>query len=168
MVHMLPTYSKFCAMARKAKKLEPLKDITILALDPGETTGWAVFTVVNGNVQLDAAGQISTWPMENAVTNFNYLYDTFIIDHTVHELYAVYEWKAQDHSWSQVPTLRVIGCLETICILKDQVYSSQTAQIAKNFCTDEKLKGWGLWIPGQRHARDAIRHACYWLAFNGQ
>lgn len=28
----------------------------------------------------------------------------------------------------------------------------------KSVITDERLKRWGLWLPGQRHARDAMRH----------
>jgi hypothetical protein len=34
----------------------------------------------------------------------------------------------------------------------------QTAGEAKGFITDEKLKVMGLWLPGEKHARDAMRH----------
>ena len=34
-----------------------------------------------------------------------------------------------------------------------------TASMAKTTITDERLKHMGLWIPGKRHARDALRHA---------
>lgn len=39
----------------------------------------------------------------------------------------------------------------------------QGAGIVKTFCNDEKLKGWGFWKVGERHARDAIRHGAYFL-----
>jgi hypothetical protein len=38
------------------------------------------------------------------------------------------------------------------------------AGLAKGFATDDKLKAWGFWQPGQRHARDAIRHALNFYA----
>lgn len=41
----------------------------------------------------------------------------------------------------------------------------QMAVTAKNFCTDDKLKQWGFWQAGQKHARDSIRHGCYFLLF---
>jgi hypothetical protein len=81
------------------------------------------------------------------------------------ESYQVYDWKKDEHSFSQVPTLQVIGCIKTICKILHIPYYSQTAQVAKHFCTDEKLEQWGMWKRGERHARDAIRHGCYWLLF---
>jgi hypothetical protein len=40
------------------------------------------------------------------------------------------------------------------------------AHQAKGFVTDEKLKAWGFYQKGVRHARDSIRHACYFLLFD--
>lgn len=36
--------------------------------------------------------------------------------------------------------------------------TSQSASSAKGVVTDKRLREWGLWIRGQQHARDAIRH----------
>ena len=41
-----------------------------------------------------------------------------------------------------------------------------SAANAKNTFDDRWLKGANLWIRGQRHARDAIRHACLALQMN--
>ena len=41
----------------------------------------------------------------------------------------------------------------------------QMASTAKTFATDKKLREWGFWERGMRHARDAIRHGCYFLLF---
>lgn len=38
----------------------------------------------------------------------------------------------------------------------------QQASDAKAVVTDKRLRRWGLWIPGNPHARDAIRHALLW------
>jgi hypothetical protein len=39
------------------------------------------------------------------------------------------------------------------------------AQQAKAFWTDEKLKLVGLYEPGMKHARDALRHLLYLICF---
>ena len=165
MPRVLEKFSGFVKLARNAKKKPALANCTLLALDPGETTGWTVLQAIDGRIELVEAGQVKTWEMPFAVSGFSDLLTKYKPTFVVHEVYAVYEWKAEDHSWSSVPTLRVIGCLETLCIQRGLPFSSQTAQIAKNFCTDEKLKAWGLYIEGKRHARDALRHGCYWMAF---
>lgn len=164
-MRVLETFSGFVTLARKAKKKQPLTDCVLLALDPGETTGWTVLEARQGQIGIRECGQAKTWEMPFAVASLSELLTKHKPTFVVHELYAVYEWKAEDHSWSSVPTLRVIGCLETLCIQRGLPYGTQTAQIAKNFCTDDKLKGWQLYVSGQRHARDAIRHGCYWMAF---
>lgn len=35
---------------------------------------------------------------------------------------------------------------------------------AKGYATDERLKRWGLWLPGKAHERDAWRHLAYFVA----
>jgi hypothetical protein len=52
-----------------------------------------------------------------------------------------------------------------ICTQKDINLYLQGAQQAKGFSKDDKLRAWGLYQVGKRHANDAIRHATYWLLF---
>lgn len=137
----------------------------LLALDPGETTGVACFSADEKEAVLVHANQIKTWPLEAGVENMTKLINEMRPKYLVFESYQVYEWKATDHTWSQVPTLQVIGMIKTLCIQMDIPYFTQTAQVAKGFCTDKKLEEWGYWQTGMRHARDAIRHACYFLLF---
>lgn len=85
--------------------------------------------------------------------------------HVVIEDYRVYSWKTKDHAWAGLHTSRLIGATELICYDAGLDLTKQTAQQAKGFCTDDKLQAWGLWQEGQRHARDAIRHALYYLLF---
>lgn len=140
-------------------------DGVLLALDPGETTGVACFSSNSAESVLVHAGQIKTWPLEVGVENMTKLLKDLQPKSLVFESYQVYEWKAKDHTWSQVPTLQVIGMVKTLCIQMGIPYHTQTAQVAKGFCTDSKLEEWGYWQTGMRHARDAIRHACYFLLF---
>lgn len=161
---MTQVFSKFRVACNHAKKVKPFEG-SLLAFDPGQTTGWAFFRSSEDDIFLEEVGQADTWPMANCIPNLTYLYNVKKPLKVVHEVYRVYSWKTEDHTWSDVPTLHVIGCIETLCIQQHITYESQTAQIAKNFCTDERLKDWGMYAKGQRHARDAIRHGCYYLLF---
>lgn len=132
----------------------------LLVLDPGETTGWAVFE----NGKLTAAGQGRT------IEGWNVIGDLFEDIHpsmVLYENYRVYAHKLERHSNSEVYTLRLVGVIEYICERAFNIpHHNQMAQQAKGFVSDEKLKAWGFWNKGQRHARDAIRHGCYFLLFD--
>jgi hypothetical protein len=137
------------------------RDGILMALDPGQTTGVAVFEDGKLKDQL----QIKTWPMVDCVQSFRHIFDVHKPKCVVFESYQVYEWKTEDHTWSQIPTVQVIGCIQTLLILQNIPYFTQTAQVAKQFVSDEKLEEWGYWFKGIRHARDAIRHGLYFLLF---
>lgn len=138
----------------------------LLSLDPGHTTGYAIWNATQEFVQLVEVGHLSTWVNDDI--RLGPLCDVlrrYRIDCTVMESYQVYEWKTQDHSWSQVPTLQVIGGIKIILQQHAIPYCNQTAQVAKQFCTDDKLRQWGFYKESLRHARDAIRHGAYFLLF---
>lgn len=133
---------------------------TLLSLDPGHTTGYAIWE----DCEMVASGQSKTWTNDDL--KFDQLKSLITkVDVVVMESYQVYDWKKDEHSWSQIPTVQVIGCIKTLCQLEKKPYYSQTAQVAKQFVTNEKLEKWGMWKVGERHARDSIRHGCYWLLF---
>jgi hypothetical protein len=131
----------------------------LLALDPGETTGWALF--VEG--ELKDAGQIVARhnPAQALVELFNKTNPTDVVA----EDYKVYSWKIRDHSWSNLFTPKLIGALQMLCAQRRIPLTMQMAQSAKGFCTNDKLYMWGLHKHGKRHADDAIRHAVYFLLF---
>ena len=152
----------------------------ILCLDPGETTGWALFE----------DHQLVRWGQERTVIDgeirwekINFLFTENMPDFVVCEDYRIYEHKLARHSFSPVLTLRIIGGIELLCKLGWYTYVPasmcvpdyleehtcpihyQMATTAKTFCTDDKLKQWDYWQEGMRHSRDAIRHGCYFLLF---
>lgn len=135
---------------------------TLLALDPGETTGWAIFL----NHKLSKSGQIKTKPIETGIVELQKLLEKFEPDFLVYEHYRVYQHKAKDHAHSDLHTSQFIGAIKTICLLWKIPYHTQMAAQAKGFCTDEKLKYWELYKKGEKHTRDAIRHGTYFLIFN--
>lgn len=133
----------------------------ILALDPGHTTGWALFE----GCDLEASGQLDTSDIAKAVKAFEFLMDDNP-DVVVLEDYRIYKWRQKQHVGSDMLTTRVIGCIETVAIQHFvNTIIKQPAHVAKGFCTDAKLKDWGYYHTGQRHARDAIRHGCYFILF---
>lgn len=157
----------------------------LLCIDPGDTTGWALFN----KYKLVRWGHIRT--VKDEVINWNNIWQLFINenpDYVVCEDYRVYQHKLARHSFSPVTTLRLIGGIDLLCNLgwyvslgphyideygtyKDyhERYTCpihyQMATTAKGFCSDERLKEWGFWQGGMKHARDAIRHGCYFLLF---
>lgn len=137
-----------------------------LSLDPGHTTGYAVWKCDVQGASLLEAGQVTTWTKNDmSMDAFIAILDKHPPHEVVFETYQIYEWKSDDHSWSQIPTVQIIGAMKMLFIQRGIKYVSQTAQVAKQFCTDEKLEQWGFYTKGLRHARDAIRHGCYRILF---
>lgn len=171
---MSAEFSKFASAVFANPIFKPPPYSRILALDPGETTGWSFFTTEIPDApmpqqwMLTAQGQLDTWPIENCITNLGVLLDHYKPDFVVFERYAVYNWVATSHSWSEVPTIQVIGVIQTLCAQRKIKTVDQTAQVAKNFCKDDKLRTWGMYARGQRHARDSVRHGTYYILFGNR
>ena len=110
----------------------------LLALDPGETTGWAIF---NQGV-LKHSGQLITKTVEDSVEALRELFDEYPLTKIIYEDYKVYSWKSQSHSWDALHTPRLIGCIQTLGVLLKIPMSKQMAQQPKQFCDDKKLKMW--------------------------
>lgn len=135
--------------------------LRVLALDPGETTGVALFSGPN----LLRVQQVSYPTLHGCFSQLRQITLDESPNVVVMENYKIYNWKAKDHSWSELFTPRLIGALECLCEDIPVKLVKQMAQIGKGFCTDDKLKLWGLYEKGQRHSRDAMRHACYYYLF---
>lgn len=162
---MTQRFNEFAANVRKAKGVKAFEG-RLLALDPGETMGICIFDCIPGRDDVRLwHGQLAMWPMQAAVKNFAELLTRFNPTFCVYESYHIYDWKLDTHSFSDVPTLRIIGSIETQLLQRSIPYTHQTAQVAKNFVKDERLKYMGYWETGLKHSRDAHRHAMYFLCF---
>lgn len=135
----------------------------LLCLDPGKTTGWCLFE--QGKLtrwgQVDKCYDDSNIDTMGLINLLNEVKPDFVL----YEDYRVYSNKLDRHSFSPVMTVRLLGAIETYCQMNSIRTHKQMAVTAKNFCTDIKLEQWGFWQSGMRHARDAIRHGCYFLLF---
>lgn len=135
---------------------------TILCFDPGHTTGWAVFE----GVKCFNSGEIDTREIDDSVDSISFLMGRYSPDIVVVEDYRVYKWRAKHHAGSNLLTARVIGRIEALATVEQvNTIIKQPAHIAKGFCTDTKLREWGMYVKGEKHARDAIRHGCYFILF---
>lgn len=138
----------------------------VLGLDPGETTGYSIF--VEG--KLDSAGQLPTHYIKTGIPELHKFFQTLEAygeePRVVFEDYRIYSWKTDQHTWASLHTPQLLGVIETLCYMRGWKTRRQMAQQPKQFCTDDKLKQWGFYRKGEKHARDAIRHACYYLLFN--
>ena len=155
------TFEEF---TKRCHPLVPQYEGTIIALDPGETTGYAIF--VHG--LLKEAGQLKTKTIPVSVPLLQKFFDRIATVYPttkiiVYENYKVYGWKTEDHSWSNLHTSQLLGTIQTLSSIRNVPNFTQMAQVAKAFCTDQKLKEWGYYRKGEKHARDAIRHGCYYL-----
>lgn len=131
----------------------------ILAIDPGETTGWALFIqgelTDSGQALTKTVADFGDW-FEEATASFQ---GRVVI---VAEDYRIYAHKLAEHTFSSVHTLRILGALELLCHASSFPLVYQMAYQAKTFVDNRKLEHWGMLVKG-RHARDAVRHAAYYL-----
>jgi len=172
---------KFPELMTKVLKPEVIQALPkcILTLDPGETTGYSVWKPNSkftwSEAPLYEANQVKTKTIRQAIAretskeqSLYSLFAGFAPDLVVFEDYRVYGWKTEEHAWSSVHTIQLIGYIKSECITRGIPFVIQSAQVAKQFCTDEKLDTWGYYKPGLRHGRDAIRHGAYYILFGSQ
>jgi hypothetical protein len=129
----------------------------ILAVDPGETCGWATFDALD----LTDAGQFPIGPLED----LDYFVTERRPDVMVVENYRVYASRAAQHVGSEVNTAQYIGILKFIGSMYQIPVYLQMAHQAKGWVSDKRLHDLGLFQTGHKHANDAVRHGIYWLLF---
>lgn len=162
------TWAEFRTRAR------PLTDWSeaglVLCLDPGETTGWALFA----DGELDDCGQEPTGSepalmadfINSKVAEYHSVLDwPSGVEHIVYEEYRIRGSKAKQHVGSEVVTIQHIGVIRATADQLGIPLVKQSAGMAKGFASDEKLRRWGLYQTNKRHANDAIRHGVYWHLF---
>lgn len=142
----------------------------VLAVDPGETTGWALWrggeegvaTFRNGAVvwgqigpargregEIEAVGHLVRKVSDGDIV----VVEDFILRPT------------GNARRSGLSPVRITARLETLCAARglDVEWVYQQASAAKGVVTDTRLRDLGLWVRGQVHARDALRHLVLYL-----
>jgi hypothetical protein len=132
---------------------------TFLALDPGETTG---VTLWDGDLERFQLFQLETKDIGPAYDTLLALILHFKPDMIRAEEYRVYNWV--NHDWQVLHTPQLIGAIKALAHRTRKPITFKLAQHAKAMWTDDNLKRCLLYSPGLKHARDACRHACYYMA----
>lgn len=135
-----------------------LPSLSVVGLDPGNTTGWSLFR----DGELVECGQVH---FEKTAGIIDLLYSFDKIDQLVVEEYRIYPNRAKQHVNNSLFTPRVIGGIEAFAYMRNIPLKFQPASLGKSHFTDARLKSLGLYQKGRRHANDAIRHVAHWLIF---
>lgn len=129
--------------------------VSILALDPGESTGWC-FLDRDNNMR---AGTVPKNHMKVAQ-----LIDELQPDILVYESFNLYPGKAQKLIWNSFYPCEVIGVIVYKCMVWSIPYTKQAPPVKKyagplpqkfvDLSRTEKLT---------EHSKDACQHLCYYL-----
>lgn len=170
-------------MARRSVKTpdEASGWATTVWIDPGGTTGWGVMSVypellvsdralrsniqhwargdIKGNenqmasecLQLfdlwdDAAAGIEQFDLRQLAVQLSPVSITGKIEYG---LWLMEKWEAEEEE-------RDMG--------RGRLVFKQTPSLAKNTLTNDRQRDWGLWVPGEDHKRDAIKHCFTFLS----
>lgn len=127
----------------------------VLAVDPGGTTGWALWDGESAYVQW---GQIPGG-IDGVASLAEYM---GYADVVVIEKYTI---GGRTVKFSrQTDALEITGALKYRARERSiEVVMQQPAE-AKRLFTDERLRAHGWWAVGEEHARDALRHLGFYLA----
>ncbi len=127
--------------------------VTILSLDPGGTTGYAVLDVV---LDTEPAEVVRRGQIEGGLAGFlDFHWD--VLDGIQFDQIVCESFKLREglHGVDLTPTY-IIGALEALYPTTPILYQEPKL---KPLCDDLRLKKLGLHIPGKPHANDAVRHA---------
>lgn len=121
----------------------------IIAFDPGYTTGVAFYDSKEIVLE-EVVGHDVIWDMLNELNPDAIVYEKFFY---------------QRRDKVDLTPVEIIGVIKLFASIIDVTCVGQSAQQAKRFWTDSKIKKLDLWAPGHPHAMDALRHLLYFRTF---
>jgi hypothetical protein len=137
---------------------EAVQGAAYLALDPGETTGWALF---------DAEGNILKYGQFTQDEQTEWLTDniTSSLTAVICEDYKNHPWMKQK-GWSQNQTSKNIGAIELLCSMRKvplHLQSNTVKSIGYKYMGMDRAPS----NHSISHQFDAAAHGTYWLRVNG-
>lgn len=121
----------------------------ILALDPGETTG---FAYTDGNELLTGSCK-GVLGLHNTLKQLQ-------PETIVCESYTLFPWKAQGQAWSTIPSAEMIGIVKLYTDLRRTILVMQAPSIKSNAQKKFDLKNVKC---SNQHEKDAALHLLYYL-----
>lgn len=145
----------------------------VLAVDPGESTGWSVtedsLIVAEGTHTLDeftlaVAYALGVWPewASKPPVDDELLAALRGIDHIVIEDWVLYEWELQNLAWDKCRTARGIGALELSCVASETPYTLQPALIKDTAKAAGVEDLYTRPLHENRHQNDSLQHQVVW------
>ena len=136
----------------------------LLAIDPGETVGYAWFSLDElGEEVLDVeADQCHCGEFIDKLEDWLIKEDYF---HCLIENYIIRQDTMAANIGKELKTAKLLGVIEYLLDKYEIAYYYQPAGQGKAFFDRERLEGMGLWVVGKNHARDAIRHGLWFVTF---
>jgi len=161
-----------CVPLRTSRWPTALADAVNLTVDPGETTGWALW---DADWQLLEAGQTPLWEFIDDVWLASGLHDDCRhpsgpfagARRIVCEDWAIYPWEAKALSWDKCRTARGIGAIELICRQAELELILQPAKIKETAVAAGAEELYLSPRHPNRHANDAIQHGVYYRLKHG-
>lgn len=146
---------------------------TILALDPGGTTGWATYQAEHSTVPGEFTWSDEKWNCGQLEGNNHHdaLYTLLELSHTAefHIVCESFEYRNQSRTGVVLISKEYIGVVNLFAQQRNIVGNVhyQTAAQGKvtgnSFIKKHNLQAAGLWSPGFGHAMDAYAHMLYWM-----
>lgn len=137
---------------------------TVLALDPGKTTGYCYGIHTNKKLILvPDEGELSLVEIYERMREFTSIDD----GSNLHIVYEDFNYRNAARMGLDLTPVKVIGVIELFRDRHEPIisFSKQSASTGKMFYTDEKLKELGAYRVGKKHGRDATRHLLQWANF---
>lgn len=131
--------------------------ITVVAFDPGGTTGHAVGIIEDGTMAV-RAGQ----------TRFDHieLYNQLAFLNPQYVIAEEFEFRNRSRKGLDLYPRELLGVLELWCQQnKKLIFRQKAGQALGAYYKDTKLKQDGLYIAGKPHAMDALRHLLHWYTY---
>lgn len=131
--------------------------VLVLALDPGETSGYAYGVVEDGRFEFRRAGQGEYSEAE-----------LWFLLESISPLYLIaegFDFRQKARDGLVLYSRNLLGVCELWAEICDREYIEQSAAKGLSFFTDAKLSKMGCDSKGLPHARDATRHLMNYMFF---
>lgn len=139
-----------------------IKIIHIWAFDPGLVTGWCHISVHDGEIGVFNSGETDHLGIGNMLSD-NPALKAAVSRPGLDVVFAIERFimntKVSPQPWS----LETTGLIRYFSAIYEIPLVFQSPSEAKNLIKNDVVKRAGLWVPGQGHAVDSVRHALYYL-----
>lgn len=140
---------------------DPEQSYNVIALDPGGTTGWSIFCIhpeaMTGDPDVPVLSNVLSWTagqfsgkQDDQIDQVVELINSWPSARLVTEKFILRQLNAY------LDPVEINAALRWA--IRPRYFVEQQASLAMSTVTDDRQKSWGFWIPGQEHARDAVKH----------